>query len=251
MKKFSSWLREQVNQHRTSLRHVARETGLPPNALSRWRAGKIIPGSGVLLLLADYFGEDPALVFRLAGKEELVEVYRPLFPDQPKGRLSEGDLYKNPKHARLHWRVQNLLMRGFEKRLEDWLGHQEPRSYLNFRLDEVVRLTKSAKGILFQELRDATGSWSEGFLVSVTPLSYSVVPNWRIGGRKVTLDWVKNPPASWHSFEQRDEREDGTIVIYLLLKKPTLEAHLEPLIGTYLEDWLAASWEGPEAIELL
>jgi len=109
------WLANQIKATRATQFQISKETGVNANDLSRWKNGQAVPEMDNLMRLAHYFDEDPERLFEMAGKPELVGVYRMFLPKYQKRRLSEEDLYRNPKHAKVHRKIQELLvLEGYE-----------------------------------------------------------------------------------------------------------------------------------------
>jgi hypothetical protein len=193
-----------------------------------------------LIRLALFFNEDPKKLFRIAGKDEFVELYRQCVPDARPRRLTEDDLYKNPRHADYHRRVQRVIRRGHEDELEEWLRGQDRLDLMSIRLEETVRLTKSKRGVLCIELQDPAGNSLVDMPVGVAPANEVVNPL-VIDGHTVDLSWIKKPGKTWRSYQHTDKQEDGSIIAYLLLERPTMASYLEKLIETYLREWAAAA----------
>ncbi len=104
-----TWLAEQIKAAGVTQFQISEETGVNANDLSRWKNGQAVPEMDNLLRLADYFSEDPERLFEMAGKPELIEVYRLFLPKYQKRQLTEKDLYKKRQHAELHRRMEKLL----------------------------------------------------------------------------------------------------------------------------------------------
>ena len=121
-----TWLAGQIESAGITQLQIAEHAKVNPNDLSRWKNGQAAPEMDNLLRLAHYFDEDPEKLFEMAGKPELIEVYRFFLPKYQKRQLSEEDLYKNPKHAKVHRKIQKLLvLEGYEAMDSFRIGPQE------------------------------------------------------------------------------------------------------------------------------
>ncbi len=121
-----TWLADQIESAGITQFRIAEQAKVNPNDLSRWKNGQAAPEMDNLLRLAHYFDEDPERLFEMAGKPELIEVYRFFLPRYQKRQLTEEDLYRNGKHAKLHRKIQKLLvLYGYEAMGSFRIGPQE------------------------------------------------------------------------------------------------------------------------------
>ena len=121
-----TWLAGRIESAGITQLRIAEQAKVNPNDLSRWKNGQAAPEMDNLMRLAHYFDEDPERLFEMAGKPELIEVYRFFLPKYRKRQLSEDDLYRNPKHAKVHRKIQKLLvLEGYEAMDSFRIGPQE------------------------------------------------------------------------------------------------------------------------------
>ena len=122
-----TWLAGHIKSAGITQLRIAEQAKVNPNDLSRWKNGQAAPEMDNLMRLAHYFDEDPERLFEMAGKPELIEVYRFFLPKYQKRQLIEEDLYKNPKHAKVHRKIQKLLvLEGYEAMVDRFrIGPQE------------------------------------------------------------------------------------------------------------------------------
>ncbi len=220
-----TWLAEQIETAGVTQFQISEEIGVNANDLSRWKNGQAVPEMDNLLRLAHYFKEDPEKLFDMAGKPELIEVYRLFLPKYQKRQLTEQDLYKNRKHAELHRRIQLLLAHGYEEVFEEHFQEIEEDQYLNYRLDEVIKLTHADDGKLFRGYIDFEGG----------------KPIWTFTFEDLRFD-QENPPKGWTKFVKEERRGNKGIGVQLFLKNPKMKPFIEELIEVYTQDWLKRAW---------
>ena len=114
-----TWLTERIEATGATQLQISEEIGVNANDLSRWKNGQAVPEMDNLLRLAHYFNQDPEPLFYVAGKPELIDVYRLFLPKYQKKQVTEKDLYKNPTHAELHRRLEELLAKGYHESREE------------------------------------------------------------------------------------------------------------------------------------
>lgn len=90
----------------------SRKTGISPGTISKWTSGENTPNFESCLLIADYFHTDPARIFTMVGKLHYYRLYLRHFD-----RLEY--------QAKLHSRMQLLLEKGLEHRIDDFLSELE------------------------------------------------------------------------------------------------------------------------------
>lgn len=66
------------------------------------------------LKIAAFFKEDPAKIFEMASRPDLIDLHRKFIPEYRKVDISEEDLYERDDHVGLHQGLQRLLERGME-----------------------------------------------------------------------------------------------------------------------------------------
>ena len=223
------WLAEQIETAGVTQFQISEEIGANANDLSRWKNGQAVPEMDNLLRLANYFNEDPEKLFEMAGKPELVEVYRLFLPKYQKRQLTEEDLYKNRKHAELHRRMQKLFARGYENVFEDHFKEIEEDHYFYYRLDELIKLTQADDGKIFHggmEFKQNKSIWR--YLIPFDP-------------DKEEFD-QKNPPKGWIKFGKEERRGNTGVRVELFLKNPKMQPFIKKLIEVYMQDWLKGAW---------
>ena len=220
-----TWLAEQIKATGVTQFQISEETGVNANDLSRWKNGQAVPEMDNLLRLADYFSEDPEKLFEMAGKPELIEVYRLFLPKYQKRQLTEEDLYKNRKHAELHRRMQKLFARGYEEYFEGEIEWEEQRNYFYYRLDEVIKLTHADDGNIYHFEIDFEKGISRGLI----PFEEREFDR-------------ENPPKGWVKFAKEERRGDKGVEVQLFLKNPKMQPFIKKLIEVYMQDWLKGAW---------
>ena len=204
-----SWLAEQIEATGATQLQISEETGVNANDLSRWKNGQAVPEMDNLLRLAHYFNQDPEKLFEMAGKSELIEVYRLFLPKYQKRQLTEQDLYKNRKHAELHRRMERVLrtaassLEGFEGYIED----EEREYYFYYRLDELIKLTQADDGkIFYGEIDFEQGEGESLWLIPLEDEKFD----------------RENPPKGWVKFEREEIRGKKGVEVELFLKNPKM-----------------------------
>ena len=224
-----SWLAEQIETAGVTQYQISEEIGVNANDLSRWKNGQAVPEMDNLLRLAHYFNDDPERLFEMAGKPELIEVYRLFLPKYQKRQLTEEDLYKNRKHAELHRRMQKLFAHGYEEHFEGEIEWEEQQNYFYYRLDEVIKLTHADDGKIFHGEID----FEQGKAFWLIPF----------GDDKFDRE---NPPKGWVKFAKEERRGDKGVEVQLFLENPKMQPFIKKLIAVYMQDWLKGAW--PDAI---
>jgi len=84
---------------------------ISPGTISGWKKGAEI-GFRAGLQIAWYFQIHPLDVYEMAEQPKLAEMFRGLFPDYEGNKVAEEDLYRDPEHAELHRKLQEILKRG-------------------------------------------------------------------------------------------------------------------------------------------
>ena len=200
----------------------SRRIGVSQATASRWVSGDNVPDFESCLRIADYFKLDPLEVFEVAGKSEYERLYKKFFPDYEPKQLDESDIYKDPKHAEIHSKIQQMLLRGMDERVEREFLFWQDFGFFHYRFLDVLQFTEATGGRLVAE--DATGRHcidSLGF-----PFTQEVV------------DLVEEAPDDWDIFTVTSEGNTGPITIYLYLRNPESELVDLPLIRRFMKEWL-------------
>ena len=230
-----TWLAGQIKAAGVTQFQISEEIGVNANDLSRWKNGQAVPEMDNLLRLAHYFNEDPEKLFEMAGKPELIAVYRLFLPKYQERQLTEEDLYKNRKHAELHRRMERLLVHGCGDIFEAHIGNLEEEYYLLHRLEELVRLTHASGGALIahEKTFKVGGETHDEIKVFARGAFEDVLPKY---------EWVDNPPKGTTIFTKEKRQGNVGAEIHLFLKNPKMQPFIEKLIDVYFEDWLKGAW---------
>jgi transcriptional regulator with XRE-family HTH domain len=66
---FRAWLQDEMDKRRWSESELARQTGILPSVINRWKRGEYGPNANSCVKIANALGVDPQFVMELAGHE--------------------------------------------------------------------------------------------------------------------------------------------------------------------------------------
>lgn len=191
--KFAAYLTKRLQG--VPLADIEARAGIPISVTSRVKNGSQ-PSFTTVFRLSWYLGESLARLSELAGFQDLAQMARDMLGAPP------SDAVRSPKSAQLHLRLERLLNRGLERRVESaFQGIESAWEVLRPSFESLAESLDAQSAVLaaYREGRDP-----------------DVYFHWRCNESQARMVAADKKASGWRVFEHAE----GEAALALFLKEP-------------------------------